>query len=186
MTNQERWAASQANDASFDGAFFYAVKTTQIFCRPSCKSKTPLRANVTFFDTAQEAQQAGYRPCKRCRPDLLEYQPVRELAQQAKALIDTSMQRRIAFAQELRTLGITQHRMAEIFKEHYGVSISEYIRGLRLSKAQALLSETDLPILDVAFQAGFESVSAFYRFFRKQTGCSPAAYRAGHRISNNL
>ena len=80
MTEQEMWEAVQRSDASYDGLFFYAVKTTGIFCRPSCKSKPPKRENLCYFASGEEARAAGFRPCKRCRSDLLEYQPMREIA----------------------------------------------------------------------------------------------------------
>lgn len=79
MTSEEKWNCVIKNDISSDGKFFYAVKTTKIFCKPSCKSKTPLRNNVTFFNTKQQAINAGYRPCKRCRPDLLQFNPSDDL-----------------------------------------------------------------------------------------------------------
>ena len=74
MTEPEMWEAVQRSDASYDGLFFYAVKTTGIFCRPSCKSKPPKRENLCYFASGEEARAAGFRPCKRCRSDLLEYQ----------------------------------------------------------------------------------------------------------------
>ena len=79
MTEPEMWEAVQRSDASYDGLFFYAVKTTGIFCRPSCKSKPPKRENLCYFASGEEARAAGFRPCKRCRSDLLEYQPMREI-----------------------------------------------------------------------------------------------------------
>ena len=71
MMREEMWKAVSENDPSYDGILFYAVKSTGIYCRPSCKSKIPKRENVCFFDTAEKARAAGFRPCKRCRSDLL-------------------------------------------------------------------------------------------------------------------
>ncbi len=177
MSEDEKWAAALGNNGSFDGIFFYAVKTTGIFCRPSCKSKSPLRENVSFFDSADQAREAGYRPCKRCRPDLLSYQPLQELAEKAKKLLDSGIENKLLLAKELRGLGLTQHRLAELFRSHYGLTISEYSQKIRLEKARTMLADTKESIPDIAFEAGFESLSAFYRFFRKQTGMTPAAYR---------
>lgn len=177
MTEDEKWTAVSGNDSSFDGVFFYGVKTTGIFCRPSCKSKIPRRENVRFFESADQARQEGFRPCKRCRPDLLTYQPLKELAEKAKDLIDVGIENKLALAKELRNLGLTQHRLAELFRDHYGLTISEYSQRVRLEKAQAMLADLRESIAHIAFAVGFESLSAFYRFFRKQTGMTPAAYR---------
>ena len=81
MTDAQRQKAVHGSDAAFDGVFFYAVKTTSVYCRPSCKSKKPNLTNLLFFETAAEAQAAGFRPCKRCRPDLAEYSPAQALAE---------------------------------------------------------------------------------------------------------
>jgi AraC family transcriptional regulator of adaptative response / methylphosphotriester-DNA alkyltransferase methyltransferase len=87
MTDDEKWMAVMENNASYDGLFFYAVSSTGIYCRPSCKSKTPKRENILFFGTAGGAATAGFRPCNRCRSDLLDYQPVKEIAEKARRLL---------------------------------------------------------------------------------------------------
>ncbi len=182
MTPEEMWKAVSENDASCDGLFFYAVKSTGIYCRPSCKSKAPKRENVCFFDTAEGAGAAGFRPCKRCRSDLSEYQPIREIADKAKQLLDDSFSRSCEWNRELRQLGVSKRRMAEIFKEEYGVTLSEYVGSLRLKEAKRLLSETGEEIIDIAYSTGFGGVSSFYRFFKNETGLSPAAYRKEHCV----
>ncbi len=185
MTDHETcWHAVTACDASFDGRFVYAVKTTGIFCRPSCKSKTPGRDNVAFFPTAQEAGDAGFRPCKRCRPDLFLYRPLAEIAERMKTSIDNHFAERDALAQELQTLGVTQHRMTEIFRAQYHVTPGAYADALRMRTARALLCG-DTPILDVALHIGFESLSAFYGFFRKHAQMSPGEYRKWHTMSES-
>ena len=88
MTEDEMYEAVISNDGNYDGLFFYAVKSTGIFCRPSCKSKKPLRENVRFFKNAAEARAAGFRPCKRCRSDLLSYRPMEEIAGLVKRHLD--------------------------------------------------------------------------------------------------
>ncbi|MGN6713975.1 bifunctional transcriptional activator/DNA repair enzyme AdaA [Anaerocolumna jejuensis] len=182
MTTEEMWKAVSENDASCDGLFFYAVKSTGIYCRPSCKSKVPKRENVCFFDTAEGARTAGFRPCKRCRSDLAEYQPMREIADKAKQLLDDSFRRSCEWNRELRQLGVSKRRMAEIFKEEYGITLSEYVGSLRLKEAKRLLSDTGEEIIDIAYSTGFGGVSSFYRFFKNKTGLSPAAYRKEHCV----
>lgn len=181
MTQEEMWKAISENDASYDGIFFYAVKSTGIYCRPSCKSKVPRRENVRFFDTAEQAKDSGFRPCKRCRSDLLDYQPIKEIAEKAKRLLEDSFHKRCELNQELQHLGISQRRMSEIFKDEYGVTLSEYVGNLRLSEAKQLLSDTNDEIIDIAYSVGFGGLSSFYRFFKNNTGLSPVAYRKEHQ-----
>lgn len=181
MIEEEMWKAVSENDVAYDGIFFYAVKSTGIYCRPSCKSKRPKRENVRFFDTAEQAKAAGFRPCKRCRSDLLDYQPIKEIAEKAKRLLDDYFQKNQELNQELRHLGISQRRMVEIFKDEYGVTLSEYVGNLRLTEAKRLLSDTNDEIVNIAYSVGFSGLSSFYRFFKTGTGLSPAAYRKEHR-----
>ena len=173
MTDQQRWQAVLHSDKTKDGAFFYAVRSTGIFCRPSCRSKPPLRENIRFFSNAQQAMESCYRPCKRCRPYLLAYAPVRELAQLAKQLMDDN----VGLAETMRELGVTPGHLAEVFRSQYGVTPAAYMNHLRLKTARKFLEDTPIPIIEVAALAGYESLSAFYRFFRQHTGMTPAAYR---------
>ncbi|MFT9494790.1 Ada metal-binding domain-containing protein [Anaerosolibacter sp.] len=86
MQNEEKWNAVMNNNEHYDGLFFYAVKTTKIFCRPSCKAKVPLRKNTLFFSSADEALKEGFRPCKMCRPDINNpvFDPNKELIKKVK------------------------------------------------------------------------------------------------------
>ena len=163
------WEAVRRSDAGYDGLFFYAVKTTGIFCRPSCKSKRPKQENVCYFTSGEEACAAGFRPCKRCHSDLLEYQPVREIAAQIKLRLDR--------AAPLCGVGLTPRRLTDLFKQEYGVTPKEYADSLRLRTARELLAGTEEKVIDVAYQAGFSSLSAFNRFFKNKTGQTPTAYR---------
>lgn len=169
MTEQEMWEAVQRSDTSYDGLFFYAVKTTGIFCRPSCKSKLPKRENLCYFASGEKARAAGFRPCKRCRSDLSAYQPMREIAAEIKERLDK--------AASLDDVGLTPRRMTEIFKQEYGVTPKEYADSIRLHTAKEMLTETQQKVIDVAYQAGFSSLTVFNRFFKRQTGLTPTAYR---------
>ena len=173
MTEQEMWEAVQRSDASYDGLFFYAVKTTGIFCRPSCKSKPPKRENLCYFASGEQACAAGFRPCKRCRSDLLEYQPMREIAAEIKARLDK--------AAPLDDVGLTQRRMTDIFKQEYGVTPKEYTGLLRLRAAKEILAVSPERVIDAAYKAGFSSLAAFNRFFKQQTGQTPTEYRKEHQ-----
>ncbi|MPM97368.1 Bifunctional transcriptional activator/DNA repair enzyme Ada [bioreactor metagenome] len=160
-----------------DGLFYYAVKSTGIFCRPSCKSKTPVRENVVFFDCCEDARVAGFRPCKRCRPDLATYQPIADVARQTKSILAQYYAQRQQLAAEMQKLGVSKRRIGQIFKAHYGVSLSAYVNNLKLQAAMQQLQESALPVIDIAYSIGFESLSAFFAFFRKNTGMTPNEFR---------
>ncbi len=164
-------------DGAFDGAFFYAVQTTRIYCRPSCKSKKPNLTNLRFFETAADARAAGFRPCKRCRPDLAEYSPARALAETMKAVILETYRDKPAMFERLSRLPVSQKHAVSVFKAAYGAAPGAYADALRIKEARRLLAETDTPILDVAYALGFESLSAFYAMFGRAAETTPAAFR---------
>lgn len=175
MTDEEKWKAVIENNVDSDGKFFYAVRTTKIFCRPSCKSKDPLRINVVFFDNKRQAINAGYRPCKRCRPDLLEFCPSEKLTQKAKDVIDKYFSDNDELKNQIQKLGVNKSYLNKLFLQAYGKTIAEYLRFIRIRKAKIMLLE-GTTIMESAFECGFESISAFYSNFKKETGCSPKKF----------
>ena len=177
LTKDEKWKAVVHCDNSYDGAFFYGVKTTGIFCRPSCKSKEPRRNNVEFFDEIKEAYDYGLRPCKRCRPDLIEFRPMLDLIEKAKHIFDTYFADRFKLAAEFKELGISQNHFIHLFRQQFHMTPVEYINRLRVEKAMQMLSNTDINILNIAILCGFGSLSTFYEFFKKQTRQTPKEYR---------
>jgi len=184
MTDDARWRAVVACDPRADGAFFYAVKTTGIFCRPSCASKTPLRRNVRFFDTPEEAARDGFRPCKRCRPELHEYDPGRELVEQVKL----ACQRHYADAGTLKRtvveLGVSRNHLMRLFRLHEGCTQTQYLARVQIGNAQKLLRETQDGILEIALASGFASLSSFYKRFRDITGTTPTGWRGSLQGGN--
>lgn len=181
LTEEEKWEASLACDAAYDGRFYYGVKTTGIFCRPSCKSKSPKRENVDFFDTAEQARESGLRPCKRCRPDLLEFQPQKENAERIKTVYDLYFSDHSRLKEEIRKLGLSRNRISQLFQTQYGKTPAEYLNSLRVDNARKLLTDSEENILQIALQSGFESLSTFYTQFRRIMGISPKEYREGFR-----
>lgn len=177
LSDATMWRALYDCDPAYDGQFFYAVRTVGAYCRPSCRSRTPLRKNVLYFHTAEEAKQAGLRPCKRCRPDLDKHDPAALLAGQAKNLIDRHFGNRARLKCELGRLGVSQSHLAVIFRQQYGQTPAQYLGQVRERQTCALLEKTGMPITDIAATIGFESLTSFYAFFKKQTGTSPAKYR---------
>src|SRR5439155_7586713 len=134
-TQDEMYRAICQRDAEYDGAFFTAVKTTGIFCRPTCTARKPNRESVEFFPTARQAMLAGYRPCKRCRPmDMLGRPPewVQELSQRIER--DPSNRLRAA---DLRSMGIDPARASRWYKQHYGMTFQAYHRARRMGLALA-------------------------------------------------
>ncbi len=181
LAEEEMWNAVIRCDAGCDGAFFYAVKTVGVYCRPSCKSRTPLQRNVRYFEAREEAERAGFRPCKRCRPDLLDYAPARELADRTKALMDDLFGERERLSAEMKRLGVSANHLAMVFRQRYGVAPGAYLSKIRADYAKKMLAETDRPIIEIAGDIGFGSLPSFYGFFRKQSGTTPKDCRARAR-----
>ena len=177
LTQQEKWEAVITCDERYDALFFYAVRSTGIFCRPSCKSRNPAQRNVLFFNTREEAIDAGFRPCKRCRPDLIDFRPLEELAERTKKVIDDYFSQRDKLADEMKTLGVTQNHLISTFRRKFGVTPLEYRNAVLAERARKMLTESDEPIISIALDIGFESLSAFYAFFKKQIGATPNQYR---------
>lgn len=176
LTEKEKWRAVTECDSSYDGIFYYGVKSTGIVCRPSCKSKEPKRKNVQFFDNMKHALTAGFRPCKRCRPELIEYNPAADLAKDIKNIYDNLYTDREMLSQEIGRLGVSSNHLIKIFRQQYSMTPVEYINKLRIKKARKLLAENKYNILDIAFSCGFGSLSNFYTFFKKQVGMTPKEY----------
>jgi len=162
-------AAWRRRDASFDGVFFFGVKTTGIFCRPSCPSR-PKAGHLEFFHRAGDAVRAGYRPCKRCQPELANGQPpewVSRLMERASGSEDQRLS-----ANDLRTLGVAPEKARRWFQKHHGMTFAGWCRGLRLSRAFTQIRRGE-PMDDVILGNGYESHSGFRAAFGKTFGKSP-------------
>ena len=165
MKDDEMWEAVRDCDAACDGKFYYGVKTTGIYCRPSCKSKLPKRENVVFFRTREEAEKAGFRPCKRCRQDLLQYDPALELSERTKELVDQHFSDRLKLGRDMKGMGVSRKHLTQIFKQQYDITPSEYLMQVRIAAARKLLQDgADIP--DAAGMARYENLSEFYDHFR--------------------
>ena len=182
MDDNQKWCAVTECDAAYDGVFFYAVRTVGVYCRPSCKSRTPLRQNICFFDSREAAQAAGFRPCKRCRPDLADFAPATELAEQVKALLDAQYREKASLKEILRPLGASPNHLCAVFQRQYGLPPGAYRSRLRAQYAAARLAQSAEPIAQIALDTGFDSLSAFCGFFKKQHGATPGDYRKERQI----
>ena len=161
--------AWQARDESYDGVFFTAVKTTGIYCKPSCPSR-PKREHIEFFPQISKAVGAGYRPCKRCQPELANGRPpewVSQLLARAAATPDRRLK-----AADLREMNVSPERARRWFQQHYGMTFSDWCRGLRLSSAFTQLRKGE-PLEDVILGHGFHSHSGFGDAFERTFGKTP-------------
>ncbi|WP_270094304.1 DNA-3-methyladenine glycosylase 2 family protein [Nonomuraea sp. SYSU D8015] len=176
------YRAVSARDARFDGRFYTAVTTTRIYCRPICPARTPSSRNVRFYRHAASAEAAGFRPCKRCRPELSPGDPgwdVRgDLVGRALRLIDDGAADEQGVAGLAARLHITERHLHRLFVAELGVGPLAVARTKRLLLAKQLLTETGLPVTDVAFAAGFGSVRQFNATMRETYGFTPSELRA--------
>jgi AraC family transcriptional regulator of adaptative response/methylated-DNA-[protein]-cysteine methyltransferase len=173
-TRTEMQRASRSRDASYDGVFFLAVKTTGIFCRPSCPAKKPKPENVDYFPSAREALFAGFRPCLRCRPLDTDGRPpdwvgglLSEIERDPAARLNDL---------ELRRRGLEPARVRRFFQKEYGMTFHAYRRARRLGGALDLIRRGERAE-DAGWDAGYESSSGFREAFAKTFGARPGAAR---------
>jgi AraC family transcriptional regulator of adaptative response/methylated-DNA-[protein]-cysteine methyltransferase len=171
------WAAFMRRDRAWDGRVIGAVKTTGIYCKPSCPAKRPKRENVDFFATADEARAAGFRPCLRCKPD--EVGRDREAVARAVKLIEAA-EEPPKLAELAEAVGYAPHHFQRLFKRDLGVSPAEYGRGLRTKRAQSALKENG-NVTDAIYEAGYAGPSGFYSDAKERLGMTPSAWRDGGR-----
>ena len=156
-------------DQSFDNIFFVGVRTTRVFCRPSCPARKPRPENVSYFATASDALFAGFRPCKRCRP--LDDGALPEWAQGLLKSVEADPEKPFRAAQ-LRARGIEPARARRVFLKHYGMTFHAYVRSRRLANALGQIRR-GAPIDDIALGSGYQSHSGFRSAFGKTFGVTP-------------
>jgi AraC family transcriptional regulator, regulatory protein of adaptative response / methylated-DNA-[protein]-cysteine methyltransferase len=179
----EAWAAVVARDRRFDGRFVYAVRSTRVYCRPSCPSRRPTAANVVFFDDPSGAERAGFRPCKRCRPRA-NGAPVGAAAavRDAAAFIDAHADERVTLAALARETGVSPFHLQRVFRRELGVTPREYQQARRLDRLRAQLRRGET-VSRATYEAGFGSASRVYEQAAR-LGMTPAVYRrGGHGLS---
>ena len=169
------FAAFDRRDRALDGQFVGAVKTTRIYCKPSCPARRPLRENVEFFATAAEARDAGYRSCMRCKPD--EVGRDREAVAKALKLIEAA-EDALSLEELAEAVDYAPHHFHRLFKRDTGVTPAAYARGIRASRAEAALSGKG-SITDVMYEAGYSGPSRFYAETNGRLGMTPSAWRNG-------
>ncbi|KEO85070.1 bifunctional transcriptional activator/DNA repair enzyme AdaA [Tumebacillus flagellatus] len=177
---ERQWRAIESCDSGSDGVFFYGVRTTGIFCRPSCKSRTPKRENVSVFATAEDAMAQGFRACKRCRPEEAVWRGAGgDAAAQVQALIEKRFGEGLSLDVLADELKMSPHHLHRMFKRETGQTPGEFLLDVRMREAKRLLRETEWSVTDVAGQVGFVNLSHFSTVFHSRTGQTPTQYRGG-------
>jgi len=178
IVSDPRWAAVVVRDPKADGKFFYSVKTTGVYCRPSCAARTARPENVAFYPTAADAERAGFRPCKRCKPD----QP--SLAEQHAARV-AELCRLIENAEHVPSLeelanhaGLSPYHLHRVFKAVTGLTPKAYAAGHRAKRVRAELGRSST-VTEAIYDAGYSSNGRFYEESNEVLGMTPTKYRAG-------
>jgi AraC family transcriptional regulator, regulatory protein of adaptative response / DNA-3-methyladenine glycosylase II len=175
------YRAISTRDARFDGRLFVGVKTTGIYCRPICPARTPKFENVSFYPSAAAAQQAGFRPCLRCRPetspDLAFWRGTSNTVSRALALIEAGGLDDADVEGLADRLGVGARQLRRLFRQHVGASPIAVAQTRRVLLAKQLIHETTLPMAEVALASGFNSVRRFNETFQQLFGRPPASLR---------
>lgn len=175
------YQAMKAHDARFDGRFFVGVSTTRVYCRPICRVRLPLQKNCGFYPSAAAAEAAGFRPCLKCRPELAPGFAATEasakLARAAARMIEDGAASDVDLAQVAARVGVTDRHLRRLFADEFGVSPVQFAQTHRLLLAKRLLTDTPLPVTQVAFAAGFSSVRRMNALFNERYGFPPTRLR---------
>lgn len=184
IVSDPRWIALAARDARADGTFFYSVKTTGVYCRPSCAARPARPENVAFHASMADAERAGFRPCKRCKPD----QP--SLQEQHAAMV-TETCRLIEHAETAPTLdqlakqtGLSSFHFHRVFKAITGLTPKQYAAAHRSNRVRSELDRSDT-VTAAIFDAGYNASSRFYETSNQILGMTPSSYRAGG-VNNDI
>lgn len=182
MDFTERYRVIQAKDSRFDGQFITAVRSTGIYCRPSCPARTPKAENVTFYATSAAAHEAGYRACKRCLPEAVPGTPDwnlrNDLASRAMRLIGDGIVEREGVPGLAGRLGYSSRHLTRVLHSELGAGPLALSRAHRAQTARTLLTSTDLPVADIAFAAGFASIRQFNDTIAEVFELTPGQIRA--------
>jgi AraC family transcriptional regulator of adaptative response/methylated-DNA-[protein]-cysteine methyltransferase len=177
-TDEARWSAVQSRERAADGAFFYAVRTTGVYCRPSCAARSPLRGNVEFHATAAAAQAAGFRACKRCRPGEpgLAARRAATIAAACRLIEQSEALPRVADL--AAAVAMSRFHFQRVFKEVTGLTPQAFAREKRTARLREQLSK-GAPVTEAIYAAGFNSSGRFYAEAGKTLGMPARDYRAG-------
>lgn len=176
IADADAWRAVQRRDSAYDGRFVYAVRSTGVFCKPSCPSRRALRANVRFFSTTASAEHAGFRACRRCRPT--DNSGIHPSIERARAYLDANDERLVSLVELSRAVGMSSSHLQRSFKRALGVSPKEYQAESRMRRFKSSL-RAGATVSRATYDAGFGSSSRVYERAAASLGMTPAAYRRG-------
>lgn len=177
---EQKWTLVQARSTESDGQFVYAVKSTGVFCRPSCPSRRPRRENVEFFDSPSLAQEAGYRACKRCVPTRPSLQL--QMVEAARRYLNDHLESTVTLETLARHAGVSPFYFQRLFKRMLGISPRQYQQAQRANRFKSVLRlEDDTRITDAIYEAGYSSSSRAYDNIPAQLGMTPSAFRSNGR-----
>lgn len=178
MEGEGRWKAVLSRDSQWDGRFVYAVRSTGIYCRPSCPSRRPRREQVVFFEIPELAERGGFRPCLRCRPQDGSSDPRLERVRQAVRLIDGRTESPPTLAELSAHVGMSPYHLQREFKRITGVAPRQYAEARRLNRFKEMVREGN-SLTGSLYGAGYGSSSRLYERAGTQLGMTPATYRRG-------
>ncbi len=176
IDDSEKWGAVLARDARMDGVFMVGVRTTGIYCKPSCSSKHPFRENVQFFSGPDEAEKAGFRACKRCRPR--EQSSHSELITRITEFVNQNLDGKLTLENLSHEVGLSPFHLQRVFKKALGISPRQYVEAQRLERVKRSLSRGET-VTDSVYDAGFTSTSRLYEKGSKMLGVHPGTFRRG-------
>lgn len=177
-TRDSRWEAVVARDGTADGTFFYSVATTGVYCRPSCAARQPRPENVSFYTTAAEAERAGFRPCKRCKPNeaRLPEQQAEKIAAICRFIEQSEVP--LSLEQLADKAGLSVYHFHRMFKATTGVTPHQYEAEHRAKRVRSQLNKSN-SVTDAIYEAGYNSNGRFYEESNQMLGMTPTRYRAG-------
>ncbi|HET6569726.1 MAG TPA: bifunctional transcriptional activator/DNA repair enzyme AdaA, partial [Rhodothermales bacterium] len=176
--NDSRWASVLARDPGADGTFYYSVDTTGVYCRPSCAARRPRREHVRFHATREDAERAGFRPCKRCKPDQASRaeQHAGKVAAACRLIEESEEAPRL---EELaKHAGLSSYHFHRVFKANTGLTPKAYAAAHRENRVRTMLEKSDT-VTEAIYDAGYNSGSRFYEISDEVLGMTPSDYRAG-------
>lgn len=176
-----QWQQVLERDASADGQFFYAVKSTRIVCRPSCPSRRPARRNVRFFPTLTAALEAGFRACRRCEPERTSPRPDPQAAVIARVAkyLQAHVDERVTTEKLAKATGVNRLTLLRAFRRVFGVSPAQYARTLRLNQFKKRIKEPTMRVTDAIYDSGFGSSSRLYENSGARLGMTPREMQRG-------
>ena len=177
------WQAVKQRRSTADGSFVYAVRSTGIYCRPSCPSKRPHPGRIVFFSGPREAERAGYRACRRCRPEAPHPQSeaaqlVRRICQKIDETLATDPEARLTLEELSRSFGLKPHKMERVFQRILGITPRQFTDAQRMTQLKSKLQKGE-KVTAAMYDAGYGSSSRLYERAHGQMGMTPAAYRRG-------